>query len=399
MLPSKKARRRRTILILATLFFLGLVTLTSVLIGFIAYPRYWKVPDSELTFGYSAESMAACPEGYLLMPADGYFAAADFCVMKFEAKALDQRSGRVVADGCGGLGNLMLCNDLGVDNWADVDWIVPWSTPEGAPWRRISFEAAHRACAQLGDRYSLITNRQWMAIARNVEQTGANWTSGEPGNGMLARGLHKVPGVQGELYKTLAHPAPDARPSCLYAAVKEREIACARRAEQRYRRTLHLSTGDVIWDMAGNVWDWVDASEDGGAIWGNICGTGHGWSSFSECHFQAHLGFAAVHAEDPRFEVGPLFSMEPSSGIGMVHGSWADDRALKRGGSWVNATASGVFSVDLRAPRDEASAARGFRCTYIPQYSPVARENGRGSLSTFPLPRSSQSQIDPPRSL
>jgi len=36
--------------------------------------------------------------------------------------------------------------------------------------------------------YHLITNWEWMAIARDIEQVPENWTGGAVGSGMIKRG-------------------------------------------------------------------------------------------------------------------------------------------------------------------------------------------------------------------
>ena len=322
--------------------------------------------EHPLTFSYSDKSMALCPKGFVRVPADDEFAHEDFCVMKFDAKALDQATGQIILDGCGGLPSLHACNVEGRNSWGNFADLLPASVSEGAPWRRISFYQAHQACGSLGDRYQLITNREWMAIARNIEQNAHNWTKREREKGSLAQGLHKVPGIVGERYKTRNHPAPEASARCLYAYSEERRVKCSRAGNPRFRRTLVLSTGDVVWDLAGNVWTWVDAMEDGTPVNGNVCGTDDSWATFPECDFQAKHGYAPVAGFDKRFEIGPRQRSATGAGVGMIASSISEDRVFRRGGSWQNEPASGVFSLDLRSSPFAASSGIGFRCTYRP---------------------------------
>jgi hypothetical protein len=44
----------------------------------------------------------------------------------------------------------------------------PTSRAEGKPWNDVSRNQAIELCKSMGERYSLITNRQWQAIAREI---------------------------------------------------------------------------------------------------------------------------------------------------------------------------------------------------------------------------------------
>lgn len=340
------------------------VLLVAIAASHLLMVRFGTPEPARLTFGYSDASQRACPEGFVLVPSDDDFVDFDFCVMKYEAKAFDTDAGRVIADGCGNLSSLADCNLDAHHNWADLSRVQPRSLPDGAPWRRVSFNDAYRACAGLGPGFRLITNREWMAIARDVEQVGANWSGTAAGEGTMAKGLHKVPGISDDLYKLLNHPAPDASAGCLYAESQARRVQCKPRGEVRYRRTLVLSTGDVLWDMAGNVWLWVDAAEDGSAIDGDVCGNDDTWNQFPACELRG-LYKAATEPDsiDKRFEILPALALDPSSGVGMVNSSQSNDAVFRRGGSWVNQPAAGVFGLDLRSSPFGGGPMMGFRCT------------------------------------
>lgn len=305
-----------------------------------------------------------CPEGYVRVPADNYFSYEDFCVMKYEAKAFDTKSNEIIFDGCGNLTDLKSCNYDGVGNWADLSFIKPISVSKASPWRQISFEDAFKACNNLGEGYQLITNRQWMTIARNIESVSNNWSLNKVGGGTLAKGLHKSENIQTDLYKQLAHPPPNAFDECKFAYVDEYNIVCQEEGDFIYKRTLELSNNEIIWDFAGSVWEWVDAKEDGSVVDGDVCGN-DGWNHFPNCNIENEK-YSFVDGKDKRFEIGPKFGYNSSHGIGMIYSSQRVDRVFKRGGSWVNLPASGIFSLDLRTSFDVATSARGFRCTFVP---------------------------------
>ena len=98
----------------------------------------------------------SCPTGYIPIPANDNLNVSAFCVMKYEAK-----------------------ND-GSSNAV--------STEAGTPWVSLDFVTAKSECNELGVNYELISNPEWMAIARNVENVAANWTGGSVGSGCVKRG-------------------------------------------------------------------------------------------------------------------------------------------------------------------------------------------------------------------
>ncbi len=97
-----------------------------------------------------------------------------------------------------------------------------------------------------GSGYGLISNAEWQTIARNIEQVSSNWSSGTVGTGALNYG-HS----DGSPNNAIAASSDDADP-CF-----ETGQSCSSTTWDRQRRTFTLSNGEVIWDFAGNVWQWT----------------------------------------------------------------------------------------------------------------------------------------------
>ena len=101
----------------------------------------------------------ACPAGFIPVCGNPVLGTSDFCVMKFEAK-----------------------NASGVAT----------SQAAGTSWQ-LGPANAYSACNSLtatnfdGD-FALISNREWMTVARAVEAVASNWSGGVVGSGHLARG-------------------------------------------------------------------------------------------------------------------------------------------------------------------------------------------------------------------
>jgi hypothetical protein len=183
-----------------------------------------------------------CPDGYISIPGNATFSTSDFCVMKYEAKAFKNDTEQVDEDGCAEAG----CTTA---NWASIfhadsnpTGYKPMSVAEGKPWRRISQVNAKTACENLGSGYALINNPEWMSIAHNIENVNANWSNSTVGNGHLNRG----------------HSDSNPNEPC-DASIENVQTNCSTGgADFHQKRTLTLSNNEVIWDIAGNVWNWVD---------------------------------------------------------------------------------------------------------------------------------------------
>lgn len=192
---------------------------------------------------------------------------------------------------------------------------LPQSTRDGAPWVRISYHDARRACESAG--LALITETQALAIAWQVSQQDINWTGGKVGEGNLYQGLHK-------------HTVDGAQPASVEPADTEE------------RRWFRLANGERLYDISGNAFSWV---------FDDIQGDEHG------------LIAKAFAADSPSIATAPYPSMK--KGIGWQPDAGADwsGNALVRGGSWSSDANAGAFSLSYVWP-SFAIVYVGFRCTY-----------------------------------
>lgn len=190
------------------------------------------------------------------------------------------------------------------------------SIGHGIPWTNITFFDAKKACEASG--YSLLTERQWLAIAWNCTAVDANWTGGKRGKGNLIQGL-----IGGEI----AQPQPISYtvdlPHC--------------------RRWLLLSNDELIFDFGGNAEHWV---------FDDIHGDQDGlvapeWIDKDDISFQAP-------ARPKQRGTG----WRPNPEIGHP----CKRMALVRGGCWSSSMGGGIFALTDAAPM-YAHLNRGFRCT------------------------------------
>ncbi|MCM2350546.1 MAG: putative Ig domain-containing protein [Bacteriovoracaceae bacterium] len=171
-----------------------------------------------------------CPDGFVevpawddtgLVPVGSEVINDRFCVMQFEAKNV---GGKAV------------------------------SQPASTPWLNITIENAQTACGNLGwedqNHFDLISNQEWMAIARNIESVNANWLFNTvPEKVMLYTGNSNGNAMSGtKQVSNINDPYTDTGDSALDPIGGGREQG----------RTFELSNGSTVWDMAGNAWEWVD---------------------------------------------------------------------------------------------------------------------------------------------
>lgn len=185
---------------------------------------------------------------------------------------------------------------------------------DGAPWVRINYSDAKKACVSAG--YKLITETQWLAIAYNASQQDANWTGSKVGEGKLFQGIRKgnVSSAQPGDYE------PTDAEEC---------------------RWLTLSNGERICDLNGNVWQWV---------FDDVQGDDQGLIS------------KAFAKDSPSITTRPYPSLKV--GMGWIPDAGADwsGGALIRGGAWNSDVNAGAFDLNYDWPDYDRDYV-GFRCT------------------------------------
>ena len=323
-----------------------------------------------------------CPIGFVLVPGNPLYRTTDFCVMKYDAKCAD------VTDPNKGLEpkNGSKCTREGTykNNSAEcyctgTRQVV--STASGFP---ITFIAetdntpnnAVAYCKARG--WHLITNNEWMTIARNVEIVQDNWCDKNGTN------CGNLPGTMGKILvngHNDSHNEASMGQGALVAAADKQPCfgtttdgsnMCGGKSSQK--RTWTLSNGEIIWDLAGNVWQWIDIqvirksqpqSKTNGKLDRNWL-----WSEFSP---YGNNSVVVDQGTDPQITYDSFMpatpNMNSSFGVGrMFHhvGPVADPNIIDtiiRGGNWRHGNDSGVFTIHMSpVPNTENIDDVGFRC-------------------------------------
>jgi len=277
----------------------------------------------------------SCPSGFIPVPHNTEVGTTkDFCVMKYEAKD----NGGVAASQAAG-------NPIVIINAVD----------------------SQTKCTALGANYDLISNPERMTIARNAESVSSNWSTGTVGTGVMARGwTASTSALPVDPWQNTA-VAPSTDENCLYNTGLN---TCASSGDHLYRRTLALSNGEEIWDLSGNVMEWVDW-ETGGVF----TTVNQEDKAFVNADGGAVLGWREFMSLDRNIDNGDVMNpltwqsstpaLNSAHGIGQYYAGTYGGAPL-RGGSWIDGARSGAFTLSLVRISSNVNALFGFRCVYRP---------------------------------
>ncbi len=294
-----------------------------------------------LTYGTSITSSCSGLTGYIWVPGSSkYGTLPGFCVMKYDASNPNDATGQG--------GNLTG---------------IPASVPDAMPWTNISQQNAETRATAACNGCHLITENEWMTIAENVLWQSSNWVTsqsnttptGVVGTGILAAGHNDNSPAQ-----AIAPSANDSQ-AC-YGTITGTNAnttngtnsdVCGNGTGSQVR-TLTLSNGNVLWDFAGNVWQWSDDW-----IIGNeepqTGTTGFAWDDFSSITQWKGLQYA-----NPTDR-----GWNHNQGLGEIYtDGTATNNTLygfTRGGGWSYGSYAGAFTLALPTAPTSTSTSIGFR--------------------------------------
>ena len=264
---------------------------------------------------HKTKNKISCPADYAFVYGNSVLGTSDFCVMKFEAKNV------------GGIAT---------------------SQASGTPWTSISQIDAITAATAAGGH--LITDAEWMTIAADVLSVKHNWSSGTVGSGYIYSGHN------------------DNAPSSAQAASTndtDGYIGTGDADGSNQKRTLYLSSGDIIWDLSGNVYEWTSQVQTMSNV-GVPGDSGFVWRAWT--HSSLSLGNLPNGSRPSTLASLPglanVASWDSSNGVGQVYANYADTatRAFRRGGGWSTSSSAGVFTILLDGgPSGGGGALIGFR--------------------------------------
>lgn len=287
----------------------------------------------------------SCPSGFLFVPGSENIAtpagitssSKGWCVAKSEmmyydvnGKVADCYNGHAFASGCGtansGIGSQYIT--AGVLGRGQIKQIT-----------RNEAEAmcANNLVSSSGGALSgghLVFLELWKKIAKDISLNGVNWTGGVVGSGTMNRGHSD---------NAPAYSLPISSDGDGYYLTGQTT------GEQK--RTHIFSNGGVIWDWAGNLWEYLYETQNSGST---------GWQEYSSC---TSSPFApqnvSEHAWTSTQNAGQSYGCASAANLG-VNLSYN----MHYSTGWNDGGSSGVFASPWGtvSPSSHRGGGSGFRC-------------------------------------
>ncbi len=331
-----------------------------------------------------------CPTNYLgvVKHPSATGVTADFCVAKYEMKAVTV-GGTLVNGGNGQLPSTQALASL-----------TATSRPDGTPWTQLPVTGASFACTSLGSGYALPTNDQWQNMAWDIEGVSTNWAWNSIGastggiyrghyywqqaladaavidpdgaGALIALGFVTSTGntTLGANYQNVvddSNPYIGTLGSATGTTFNGAGNTTAVNALAP-RRTHNLSTGGVIWDLSGNVGEWINPATTCVYPVTNSVEVGSGSAITSMTGFVKALygplntygAFSSSH------RLGRILRVTGSGNNYCIRGSAPSNDAISSAAGDGSETLS-LFTTGWRGLTGGGGfPAQGFRCVYQP---------------------------------
>ena len=307
-----------------------------------------------------------CPEWFIAVPWNEEFNQPWFCVMKYEATYTDA---------------ITPTSDVWWVDWNTIKY-VSWKVPVSKPWlypiADINQTQAIDACKSMWDWYHLITNDEWMTIARNIEQVWLNWSLNGVWSGWLYRWITNESNTTTSLWCATTNSNWSHTRTYVSSSLNSDTTKwwSTKQSDCDSKRQLQLSNWEIIWDLAGNVREHVNWANTLNSIWTDFATNRWNWCNTSADQRNSFYYNATTDTSPQCWFVngytyawyGPkTANLNASNGIWRIwsysSSNTSTDRVFRRGARADDSTNAGVFALHLGWSAGHTNRSVGFRCS------------------------------------
>ncbi len=314
--------------------------------------RVTAVPESQKyqtmlvqnPLAFTVGSAANLTGTWVPVPGNSQFGTGNFMVMKYDASC-ETTGGTPLTSPLDGTAVNGYNNSS--QNCSIANGYIPVSIAAGYPIVDVSQNQAASYCASIGAH--LMTNNEWQTIAWNTEGQGSNWYGGTVGTNYVYSGHNDNIPANASL------PSANDSQSCVGT---DGPSSCGGTGTNISQiRTLTLSNGSVVWDMAGNLWQWTsDTIQGQNEPYGGSPG-------FTWRQYTAITNWGTMTQQT----AGPLNNAWSSTqGIGEIYSDGTSGNTTVygfiRGGNWSYGAVAGVGALYLSGSPGSTYGTLGFRC-------------------------------------
>ncbi len=317
----------------------------------------WAIQSTQ-NWNYNYNAPTACPTWFIPVPGNTDFNQPGFCVMKFEAKAL----------------NWAIDSWYNWHNYSVSDTLI--SSAQDPTIVNLTQVQAIAACKSIWEWYHLITENEWMAVARNIEEQATNWSTWLVWSWFIFM-WH----TDGSPAYTITWSTDDAQwyVNTWDSASNPWDSAFgshfSSNVEQAYKwqkRTLTLSNWNVIWDLAWNSMEHVNKSNT--LDWSNFNDWNYwisnscwvaGFNSYNPwqtigsasvwvCNYQNWYSYSKVGPKTP--------NLNEDNWIWRIGSNTNPNVIFIRGGLLDHGARAGIYAFFMGWNASSSHYALGFRC-------------------------------------
>jgi len=271
-----------------------------------------------------------CPANFIPVPGSATYGTSDFCVMKYTASQVGSST-------------------------------TPISQPNVLPWVSISQTTAIANAPNTKNQDGsacttchLLTEPEYMTIAQNVLSVASNWDNGA--------GVHTV--GTGFIYSGHNDGTPN---NALAPSADDTNgyYGTGNVSPSNQRRTLTLTNGQVIWDMAGNIYEFTSGTIAGGQQPGLSGEVAYAWKQWNNGSLL--MNGLPYNSQPASTGITGVSGWSSTQGIGQLFSNYggATANAFLRGGDWNRGSYAGVLYLLLNYSPTSQSTLLGFRVSRI----------------------------------